>query len=79
MKENTFENEKNVMLPHITWMLWDDQQVFHAYNILTMAGLNNGHFLYEEYDAIFEQRPATLVTYDDVICYSLQSLKIEAQ
>jgi hypothetical protein len=36
-----------------------------------------GRLSREEYETIFTERPATVVAYNDEICYGVQSLKLD--
>jgi hypothetical protein len=76
MEGDTFEDKRDAMLPHMTWEPVDGQHVLHACNVLAMADLRKGHLSQEEYDNIFLRRPATVIAYDDAICYGTQSLKL---
>jgi hypothetical protein len=76
MKRHTFEEKRDVMLSHVTWELVDGQYVLHACNVLATEEFKKEYISQEEYVIIFIRRPATMVVYDNAVCYGTQSLKL---
>jgi hypothetical protein len=52
------------------------KHIQHACTMLAHQDLLGGHLPREEYETIFTKRPATVVVYNDEICYGVQSLKL---
>ena len=76
MSGETFEENRDAMLPHMTQELVDGQHILHACNVLTTSDFQAGHLSREDYDAIFVKKPATIIAHNDVVCYGTQSLKL---
>ena len=76
MDGNSMEEKRNALLPNVTWEPVDGQHIQYACNVLVREDFLVGNILKVEYEAMFIKRPATVVVYNDEICYRVQSLKL---
>jgi hypothetical protein len=70
------QKRRDALLPNITWEPVDGQHIQHACNVLAREDFFVGKLSKAEYEAIFIERPAAMVVYNDEICYGVQSLKL---
>jgi hypothetical protein len=75
MEGESMEQKRDALLPNVTWEPVDGQHIQHACTVLAYQDLLGGHLPRVEYETIFTKRPATVVVYNDEICYGVQSLK----
>jgi hypothetical protein len=76
MEGSSMEQKRDAMLPNIIWEPVDGQHIQYACNVLAHEDYVAGHLSREDYEGIFKKRPATIVVYNDEICYRVQSLKL---
>jgi hypothetical protein len=76
MSGETFEEGRDAMFFHVTWESENSQYILYDFNVLITSDLWARQFLREDFDAIFVKKSATIIAYNDAVCYGTQSLKL---